>query len=70
MRLPGPAHRAALRELLDMPEVKEVDPPARPVFEHVEFFQADVGPWIFRSTSEMTWSESLSSTAESPNNIR
>jgi subtilisin family serine protease len=33
---------AALHELLEMPEVKEVDRPARPAFEHVELFQADV----------------------------
>ncbi len=34
---------AALQELLNMPEVKEIDRPARPAFEHVELFQANVG---------------------------
>jgi subtilisin family serine protease len=33
---------AALQELLGMPEVKEIDRPARPAFEHVELFQAGV----------------------------
>lgn len=35
-------NEAALQELLDMPEVKEVDRPSRPAFEHFELFQADV----------------------------
>lgn len=35
-------HDAALRELLEMPEVKEVDRPPRPAFEHSELFQANV----------------------------
>lgn len=33
---------AALQELLEMPEVKEIDRPSRPAFEHVELFQAGV----------------------------
>lgn len=36
-------NEAVLRELLEMPEVKEIDRPARPAFEHIELFQADVG---------------------------
>lgn len=35
-------NQAALREVLDMPEVKEVDRPAQPAFEHLELFQAGV----------------------------
>ncbi len=39
----GRLNEAAVRELLEMPEVKEIDRPARPAFEHVELFQAGVG---------------------------
>lgn len=38
-------NRAALAQLLEMPEVKEVDRPARPAFEQVELFQASVANW-------------------------
>ena len=43
---------AALREILEMPEVKEVDRPARPSFEQVELFQANVADMEIANQAE------------------